>query len=378
MYNGKLSVGDLIKTDQPSIPSAIVTAAIADEAIIASTDPNGPQEWRISRKMSGPNRLAWGSSGTGGEIWLAQPPAKVTFDSVILDDGRKGQIMSAISQLEYTKKIFDEWGFGDIFEKGTAVTLLFWGIPGTGKTLMAQAVADYLNYKLKIYQTADIETAEPGGAERNLREIFRKTKGAKEVILFDECDSLLMDRNDIGPILGAQVNALLTEIEKFDGVIVFTTNRLGKLDPALERRISTKIEFPFPPLEARKAIWLRMIPKKAPMDKNVDFDKLAEYPLTGGNIKNAVLNAVRTAVYQKKDAISMDHFVEAIEKEMEALQQFVGEIDKQTHQHMISPEDYHRGTGTLRITKKAKISKVEGREELLEKALKGIKSRNDK
>lgn len=323
--------------------------------------------------MAGLNKGAWGSNGTSGEIWFAQPMATVTFESVVLEDDRKEQIKAAISQLQNTKKIFEEWGFGDIFEKGTAVTLLFWGIPGTGKTLMAQAIADHLQYELKIYQTADIESSEPGGAERAIRQIFRDTKNKKEVILFDECDSLLMDRNEIGPILGAQVNALLFEIEKFDGVIVFTTNRLGKLDPALERRITTKVEFPFPPVSARKAIWLRMIPKKAPLATDVDFDKLAEYPLTGGNIKNAVLNAARTAVYKKQDQITMDNFIYAIEKESEALQQFAAEIDKQTHQHMLGGEDFGRGVSTItkpKVTMKQQMKM----EEKLKAALKTVES----
>jgi hypothetical protein len=117
-----------------------------------------------------------------------------------------------------------------------------------------------------------------------------------------------------------------------------------------------------------------MIPKKAPLGNDVDFDKLAEYPLTGGNIKNAVLNAVRTTVYQKKEQITMEHFIQAIEKEMEALQQFVAEIDKQSHAHMISPEDYHRGAGTIEVVKDAKMTK----EQKLKEVLAGIHHSEDK
>src|SRR5258708_10329919 len=210
-----------------------------------------------------------------------KPKTKITLESVILAEDKKKQIIAAVSQVENTAKIFDEWGFADVFEKGTAVSLLFWGIPGTGKTLMAQALADHLELELKIYGPAEIESSEPGGAERTIKTIFADAKKNKKVVLFDECDSLLVDRNEVGPIFTQLVNTLLSEIEFYDGVIIFTTNRLGKLDPALERRITAKVEFPFPTKEQRKLIWQRMIPTKAPLNKNVDFHNLSDYPLAG-------------------------------------------------------------------------------------------------
>lgn len=261
------------------------------------------------------------------KISLVSTP-KIALDSVVLSDSKKEEIRAAMSQIENSKIIFEEWGFADVFEKGTAITLLFYGIPGTGKTLMAQAIADELGAELKIYGTADIQSSEPGGAERTIRKIFDEAKSffrsnkKQRVVLFDECDSLLYDRNKVGVILGAQINAMLTEIERHDGIIIFTTNRMGKLDPALERRIAAKIEFPFPDKAQREAIWKRMIPAKAPLGKDVDFDALAEYPLAGGNIKNAVLNAARKAAYLKSNLIMMKHFKDAIEKESISAQAF--------------------------------------------------------
>lgn len=251
--------------------------------------------------------------------------AKVSFDSVILPKDIIEQVKTVISQEDYTDLIFNQWGFGEVFEKGTAVTMLFYGIPGTGKTLMAQAIADHLDQELRIIGTADLETSEPGGTERNIRKLFeeaRKLIGIekkKTVLLFDECDSLLTNRNEVGSILGAQVNALLTEIEKHDGVVILTTNRLGTLDPALERRISAKIEFPFPDAEAREGIWRRMFPPKAPIAKDIDFKTLAaDYPLTGGMIKNIVLNAARESAYKKESEITLKSVLRAIKNELES------------------------------------------------------------
>lgn len=268
-------------------------------------------------------------------------PEGISIESVIISQEKKDQIKAAIAQSDNHEKIFTKWGFDEVFEKGTAVSLLFWGIPGTGKTLMAQAIADHLKAKLKIIGVGDIQSSEPGGAERTITMMFETAnKTNKEtlkkdlpgtVLLFDECDSLLVDRNEVGPIIGGQVNTLLQQIEKYTGVVIFTTNRLGQLDPALERRLSAKIEFDFPDEEQRYLIWKRMIPKKAPLHKAVCLKTLSQFSLAGGNIKNAVLNAARTAAYKKSRHITMDHFIDAINKEKGALQSFMVEQKKYPH-----------------------------------------------
>jgi SpoVK/Ycf46/Vps4 family AAA+-type ATPase len=270
---------------------------------------------------------------------LKQTTGTVKLDSVVLADGKREEIKAAISQMSNERKIFDEWGFSEVFEKGTAITLLFYGTPGTGKTLMAQAIANELGADLKTYGMAEIGSSEPGGSERIIKKIFAtakeffSTKKKPQVILFDECDALLYDRNKVGVILGAQINALLTEIERHEGIIIFTTNRIGTLDPALERRIAAKIEFPFPDLLQRKAIWERMVPQQAPLADDVDFIVLADYKIAGGNIKNAVLNAARMAAYKDRPAITMADFMAAVERELQSQDAFKKEAD----QYVTSP-----------------------------------------
>lgn len=287
---------------------------------------------------------------------------KVGMESVIIHPDKIEQIQAAISQMKNYGQIFDDWGFSDVFEKGTAVSMVFWGVPGTGKTLMAQAISDSLEMKLRIINTGEIRSSEPGGAERTIKKIFQDAQkayeaGKAEVILFDECDSLLVDRAEVGVIIGAEVNALLTQLEHYKGIVIFTTNRLGKLDPALERRIMAKIEFEFPDQKQREKIWLRMIPKKAPIDKDVDFKKLAETPLTGGHIKNAVLNAARKAAYLKLKKINTKCFSEAIQHEIVGMQQFedahrkIGKIPRLLKEDTDIAED---GSSELQITERMK------------------------
>jgi SpoVK/Ycf46/Vps4 family AAA+-type ATPase len=225
--------------------------------------------------------------------------------------------------------IFKQWGFEEVFEKGTAISLLFFGPPGTGKTLMAQAIADKFGYKLQMISTAEIETPEPGGAERNLKKYFTEanTANSKTVLLFDECDSLITDRKRVGMIIAAQINALLSELERFTGIAIFTTNRLETLDPAFDRRLSLKLEFPMPDAAHRILIWKRMFPSKAPLASNIRWEKLARVEIAGGHIKNVVLKAARMAAAQKATEITDDILWDCLEQEVESLDAYKEALD---------------------------------------------------
>jgi ATPase family associated with various cellular activities (AAA) len=280
-----------------------------------------------------------------------KPKTGVDFDSVILPADKKKEITDAISQVDNHDLIFNQWGFADVFEKGTAISLLFYGPPGTGKTLMAQAIADKYKYKLEIITTAEIETPEPGGAERNLKEYFQKAVKNNLLLLFDECDSLITDRHRVGMILAAQINALLTELERFKGMVIFTTNRLGALDPAFERRLSLKLEFPLPDKKHRVQIWKRMFPERAPLAPDIRWEDLASIEIAGGHIKNIVLKAARMAAAQKLTQITDEVLWEAMEKEIEAMEAYHEELanNKQWYGTPATTADLKRVRGKTQI-----------------------------
>lgn len=260
------------------------------------------------------------------EISSSKSKPKVEFESVIVEEDKKEQILEALEQVNQADLIFDVWGFGETIEKGKGVSLLFYGPPGTGKTLMAQAIANKLDRKLVIIATADVESSAPGEAERNIRKHFKDAQKNNSVLLFDECDSLIYNRQHTGPIMGAQVNELLSQLERFEGVTVFTTNRLGTLDEAVNRRLALKLEFDMPNRTQRAKIWERMFPKRAPLDDDVDYDKLASVEITGGYIKNTVLRAARMAAIEKvadtDKKIRMKHLVKALRLETESMLSF--------------------------------------------------------
>lgn len=271
----------------------------------------------------------------------------LTIESIVLPHAEKERIRAALTQYHKGDKLWREWGLGAVMEKGRAVSLLFYGPPGTGKTLMAEAVATEVKQKLRIIGTAELESSVPGQMERNVMQLFKEAKD-KQVLLFDECDSLIYDRTDVGMILGAQINTLLSQLERHTGIVIFTTNRLGVLDAAMERRLACKVAFPFPDAAARVLIWKRLLPPKLPLDSRINVEKLAQVPLSGGHIKNCVLSAARLALYRELKEVTAECFAEAITSERQSIITWLRAQEEKRAPGMRGG-GYARGTGGLEI-----------------------------
>ncbi len=236
------------------------------------------------------------------------------LDPLIIDLKVKEEILAVLKQHEHSSKLFEEWGLGDVIEYGKGMTLLFYGNPGTGKTWATHCIAKAMGREVLSIGAADIQSQEPGGANRNIVNAFSEVKKSGKVLFIDECDSLITSRSEVGMIIGSEINTLLTEIEKCEGVVILATNRIENMDEALERRISLIVEFPEPNFEQREQIWKKMLPKKMPIEAIVTPKKLAEYKLTGGQIKNVVLQAARLALADNSKEVKADHFVKAVER----------------------------------------------------------------
>ena len=203
--------------------------------------------------------------------------------------------------------MFEKWGLHEHFEKGITNSILIYGPPGTGKSMVSESIAAVLGKNLMMISAASIQSNIPGQSERNMTDSFAKARKEDAVVLFDECDSIFYNRDAVGAIMSAEINHFLTELERFDGVVLLTTNRLHKLDGALQRRIIAKIELGLPDEKTRVEIWKKLIPEKMPTEK-LDFKKLAKASLSGGDIKNVVILAARKGIAQNKKKVEMIDF----------------------------------------------------------------------
>lgn len=272
------------------------------------------------------------------------------LDPLIIDPAVKDEIASVIKQHKNKDVLFTEWGLGDVIEYGRGMTLLFYGGPGTGKTWAAHCIAKVLGTELLTISAAEIQSSEPGAANRNIQQAFKTAQKEGKVLFLDECDSLIMNRSDLGMVLAGEVNTLLTEIEKSEGVVILATNRIESMDEALERRISLIAEFPAPDKEQRVEIWKKMLPKKMPISKDVSPEDLAKHRLTGGQIKNAVLAAARLALAQEKKEVSLSHFTTAIDRIL-ASKNLMGTASRY---HQGPVDDFARSSGMRNASRDVK------------------------
>ena len=225
-----------------------------------------------------------------------------TFDDVVLPPATRRALDLALSQVTQHDLIFNRWGLAERHPTGTALAFNFAGPPGTGKTICAEAIAHSLGLRLLVVRYAELESLWMGETPKNVAAIFRAAREEGAVLLFDEADAIATRRSTVidhgfQRESNTVVNVLLQELERFNGVVIFATNLAENFDPAFERRIRTHVLFEMPGVVEREQIWrVQMHPSRTPLAGDVDFRSLAaDYAVSGGDIRNAVLKAALAA-----------------------------------------------------------------------------------
>jgi SpoVK/Ycf46/Vps4 family AAA+-type ATPase len=277
--------------------------------------------------MSNPfARLFPGLTGRKGVIESVVP--RRTFADVILPPRTLRMLDEALSQVHSHGLVFEDWGLGERHPTGTALAFNFAGPPGTGKTICAEAIAHELGQRLLLVRYAELESMWFGETPKNVAAVFRMAQEDEAVLFFDEADAIAGRRStDVSHGMqresNATVNVLLQELERYDGVVIFATNLAANFDPAFERRIRTHVLFELPDVAQREQIWRVQLHPRTPLAQDVDFHDLAErFPVSGGDIRNAVLKAALAAAAEdgpdELKRIHQRHFVAAMEEVLSA------------------------------------------------------------
>ncbi len=252
---------------------------------------------------------------------------KTDINDVVLNPKTREILDNVLKHMD--KKVLKrlkEWGIRDK-KSGLDSRLIFYGPPGTGKTMTAYSMAKSLKRKVLSFDCSKILSMYVGESEKNVRRIFdtyrdlsSKTK-TSPVLLLNEADQFLSSRTT-GPGGGADKmhnqmqNIFLEQIEKFDGVLIATTNLLESIDPAFSRRFNYKIEFAKPGFAQRKLLWQRMLPNNASYEENFEIDRLAHYELSGGQIEVIIKNCALAVAVKDEPIFTMKDFEDAIKREL--------------------------------------------------------------
>jgi transitional endoplasmic reticulum ATPase len=265
------------------------------------------------------------------EVYLETPDVK--WNDIGGLEGVKKELQEAVEWPLKYPDLYDKIGY--TMPKG----IMLYGPSGTGKTLLAKAVATESEANFISVRGPELLSKWVGESERGIREVFRRARQASPcVIFFDEVDALAPTRGMGGDSMVTErvVSQLLTEldgVQSLQGVVVLAaTNRIDIVDTALLRagRFDKLIQIPLPDKSARKEI-LKIHTKGVPIAKDVDLDRVVDMTegFSGADMASLTNTAVSIVLqgfiskYPKPDdakkhvdeaIVQMEHFAEAIKK----------------------------------------------------------------
>ncbi len=273
----------------------------------------------IMRQMRGAGGGGILSFGKSRAVRISREKAKKTFDDVAGIDEAREEVQEIISFLRNPEKF---QALGGRLPRG----VLLIGRPGTGKTLLAKAIAGEADVPFFSISGSDFVEMFVGVGASRVRDLFEQAKANSPCIIFlDEIDAVGRRRaNDLpgsGMETAQTLNAILVEMDGFTSddnvIVVAATNRPDILDPALLRpgRFDRRIYVDLPDIRGREAI-LKVHTKNVKLDESVDLSVVARGTSTfsGADLENLVNEAALTAVMRDKKTVDMECLEEARDK----------------------------------------------------------------
>ncbi len=273
----------------------------------------------MKRMGGGKDAMSFGMGNSNAKVYVKDSAGSIKFDDVAGEDEAKENLSEIVNYLHEPSKYRD---IGASMPKG----ILLVGPPGTGKTMLAKAVAGEANVPFFSISGSEFVEMFVGMGASKVRDLFKQAKEKAPCIVFiDEIDAIGKKR-DGGKFGGGNdereqtLNQLLTEMDGFEGsngvIILAATNRPESLDPALTRpgRFDRRVPVELPDLQGREAI-LRVHAKKIKTEPNINYAKIARMAsgASGAELANIVNEAALRAVRNHRTAASQADMEESIE-----------------------------------------------------------------
>jgi hypothetical protein len=242
----------------------------------------------------------------------------LTWDHLVLNPKTNAQIEELKLWLQYNKVLADEWGMGDRLSPGYRV--LFYGAPGTGKTLTAKLLGKFTGLDVYRIDLSTVISKYIGETEKNLASLFSRASDKDWILFFDEADALFGKRTNIrdahDKYANQEVAYLLQRIETFNGLAILATNFRNNIDDAFIRRFQSLVFFPMPRADERLAIWRIALPDESWLEPGICLPDLAQqYEINGANIMNIVQYACLKAIARNEKQILLVDIMEGLRKE---------------------------------------------------------------
>lgn len=244
------------------------------------------------------------------------------WNDIILPTDIKEQLKEISGHIEYKQTVYYEWGFERKLSLGKGLNVFFSGPSGTGKTMAAEIIAGELGLDLYKIDLSSVVSKYIGETEKNLNRVFKEAETSNAILFFDEADALFGKRSEVKDshdrYANIETNYLLQKMEEHEGIVILASNLKKNIDEAFLRRLNFNIVFPFPDEKLREKIWRSIFPDKTPIADDIDFSFLANFKITGGNIKNIALSAAFLAAGDSH-IITMEHIIRAVKREFQKM-----------------------------------------------------------
>jgi len=303
---------ELLLPDAPLLANNLITVTAFDDA------PNAPF---ISRKLEvTPEFLSLALHGKPFEPSFSTtfPAKKVStqmeWDDLILAPDIKEELREIEAWLQHGPTMLNDWGMGRQIAPG--YKSLFYGQPGTGKSLCAKIIGKNTNRPVYRIDLSWIISKYIGETEKNLKNVFDQAESHDWILFFDEADALFGKRTSVSSSNdrygNQEVAYLLQCMEDYPGLVILATNLKTNIDDAFARRFQAAIEFPMPAYAERLQLWQRAFPAQCPPEAPEVLESVAEaYEISGGTIINAVRTCTLKALAKGAKAVTETDLLQA-------------------------------------------------------------------
>jgi len=243
---------------------------------------------------------------------------EMEWDDLVLNSATRSQISEIENWIRHNDTLLNEWGMGKKIKPGYRA--LFYGTPGTGKTLTATLLGKSTGRDVFRIDLSRVVSKYIGETEKNLARLFDKAENKDWILFFDEADALFGKRTDVRDAHDKYANQetayLLQRVESYNGLVILASNQRANIDDAFVRRLQTIIPFPMPRPEERYEIWRKTFPAQLPVADDIDWRRIAaRHELTGAGILNVTHFCAIDALAKKMQRMDLKSLEAAIRRE---------------------------------------------------------------
>ncbi len=243
---------------------------------------------------------------------------QLDWNDLVLNQNTLNQIKEIETWLKFNEILLHEWDMKSKIKPGFRV--MFYGAPGTGKTLTASLLGKYTKRDVYRIDLSMVISKYIGETEKNLSSLFDKAADKDWILFFDEADAIFGKRTNVrdahDKYANQEVSYLLQRIENHPGLVILASNFKANIDTAFTRRFQSIIEFEVPSYNERLQLWKNNLPQGIRIAEDVNLNELSKkYDITGANIVNIIQYACLRTLEDENKNINLHHLLQGIKKE---------------------------------------------------------------